>query len=33
MREPSGLDTPPLKPHAGGPLRIKEIFSGVGRRL
>ncbi|MDA0178714.1 NAD-dependent epimerase/dehydratase family protein [Solirubrobacter phytolaccae] len=33
MREASGLDTPPLKPHAGGPLRIKEILSGVGRRL
>lgn len=33
MRETSGLDTPPLKPHAGGPLRIKELLTGVGRRL
>lgn len=33
MRHASGLDTPPLKPHAGGPLRVKELFTGVGRRL
>jgi UDP-glucose 4-epimerase len=33
MREPAGLDTPPLKPHAGGPLRIREFLTGVGRRL
>ncbi|MBE2316519.1 NAD-dependent epimerase/dehydratase family protein [Solirubrobacter sp. CPCC 204708] len=33
MRETEGLDTPPLKPHAGGPLRIREFLTGVGRRL
>ena len=33
MRETAGMDTPPLKPHAGGPLRLKEILTGVGRRL
>jgi nucleoside-diphosphate-sugar epimerase len=33
MREPAGLDTPPLDPHAGGPLRVRELLSGLGRRL
>ena len=33
MREPAGLDTPPLDPRAGGPLRIREFLTGVGRRL
>jgi UDP-glucose 4-epimerase len=33
MRAPAGLDTPPLDPHAGGPLRVREFLSGVGRRL
>ena len=28
----SGLDTPPLSPKTGGPLRIREILTGVGRR-
>jgi nucleoside-diphosphate-sugar epimerase len=32
MREPAGLDTPPLRPHAGGPLRVRELLSGLGRR-
>ena len=32
MREPAGLDTPPLQPRAGGPLRIREFLTGVGRR-
>ncbi|HET9736524.1 MAG TPA: NAD-dependent epimerase/dehydratase family protein [Solirubrobacteraceae bacterium] len=32
MREPAGLPTPPLDPHAGGPLRIRELLTGVGRR-
>jgi UDP-glucose 4-epimerase len=33
MREPAGVDTPPLEPRAGGPLRIREFLTGVGRRL
>jgi UDP-glucose 4-epimerase len=32
MREPAGLETPPLNPRAGGPLRIREFLTGVGRR-
>ena len=32
MREPAGLATPPLEPRAGGPLRIRELLTGVGRR-
>ncbi len=32
MREPAGLQTPPLDPDAGGPLRIRELLSGVGKR-
>ena len=32
MREPSGLPTPPLDPRAGGPLRVREFLTGVGRR-
>jgi nucleoside-diphosphate-sugar epimerase len=32
MRAPAGLDTPPLAPRAGGPLRLGELLSGVGRR-
>src|SRR5437763_3440730 len=30
MREGTGDDTPPLKPGGAGPLRIKEILSGLG---
>jgi len=33
MREPAGLDTPPLEPRAGGPARVRELLSGVGARL
>jgi nucleoside-diphosphate-sugar epimerase len=33
MREPAGLDTPPLAPRAGGPARARELLTGVGRRL
>jgi nucleoside-diphosphate-sugar epimerase len=33
MREPAGLDTPPLAPHAGGRLRLRELRTGLGRRL
>ena len=32
MREPAGMDTPPLEPHAGGPLRIRELLTGIGKR-
>ncbi|HEX2259217.1 MAG TPA: NAD-dependent epimerase/dehydratase family protein [Actinomycetota bacterium] len=27
-----GIDTPPLSPQAGGPLRIREVLTGVGSR-
>jgi UDP-glucose 4-epimerase len=33
LREGRGLPTPPLDPHAGGPLRTGELASGVGARL
>jgi nucleoside-diphosphate-sugar epimerase len=32
MRDAAGGATPPLDPGAGGPLRIRELLSGVGRR-
>lgn len=32
MRRRQGLPTPPLDPGAGGPLRAREILSGVGGR-
>ena len=32
MREPAGLDTPPLRARAGGVLRVREFLTGVGRR-
>jgi nucleoside-diphosphate-sugar epimerase len=31
LREGAGADTPPLDPHAGGPLRLREFRTGVGR--
>ena len=31
MRERAGYDTPPLDPGAGGPLRMRELLTGVGR--
>jgi nucleoside-diphosphate-sugar epimerase len=33
MRDRSGADTPPLHPNAGGPLRMRELLTGVGHRL
>ena len=33
MREPAGLDTPPLEPRAGGALRVREFLTGLGGRL
>jgi nucleoside-diphosphate-sugar epimerase len=32
IRERAGIDTPPLAPESGGPLRVRELLSGVGRR-
>ena len=32
MRNAEGAPTPPLDPHAGGPLRAREIATGVGQR-
>jgi nucleoside-diphosphate-sugar epimerase len=32
MRERAGADTPPLRPNAGGSLRVRELLSGVGSR-
>ena len=31
LRDRAGADTPPLDPRAGGPLRVREFLSGVGR--
>ncbi|HEX8083493.1 MAG TPA: NAD-dependent epimerase/dehydratase family protein [Solirubrobacteraceae bacterium] len=30
MRHGAGIETPPLDPHTGGPLRVREILTGVG---
>ena len=32
LREGDGVETPPLSPTSGGPLRIRELLSGVGAR-
>jgi nucleoside-diphosphate-sugar epimerase len=32
LRTGAGLDTPPLSPKTGGPLRMREILTGVGGR-
>ena len=32
MAAGAGLDTPPLEPGGAGPLRLREILSGVGAR-
>jgi nucleoside-diphosphate-sugar epimerase len=32
LRATSGADTPALAPDAGGPLRVRELLTGVGRR-
>lgn len=31
IRRGAGLDTPPLSPSTGGPFRVKEFTTGVGR--
>ena len=30
IRDSAGADTPPLDPAAGGPLRVRELLTGVG---
>jgi UDP-glucose 4-epimerase len=32
IREGAGIDTPPLAPGTGGPMRIREVLTGVGSR-
>ena len=32
MRERAGVETPPLSPGSGGPLRVEELRTGVGSR-
>ena len=32
LREGAGADTPPLSAQSGGPLRSRELASGVGSR-
>jgi UDP-glucose 4-epimerase len=32
MREGDGIDTPPLDPGSDGPLRVRELLTGVGGR-
>lgn len=32
LREGAGMNTPPLSPHVAGPVRIREITTGVGQR-
>ncbi len=32
MREGAGLPTPPLDSSTGGPLRIREFLTGIGRK-
>lgn len=32
IRDSAGIETPPLSPRAGGPLRAREILTGVGGR-
>lgn len=32
IREGAGIDTPPLAPSTSGPLRIRELLTGVGHR-
>jgi nucleoside-diphosphate-sugar epimerase len=31
MRDGSGVDTPPLAPETSGPMRLREVLTGVGR--
>jgi nucleoside-diphosphate-sugar epimerase len=31
LRDKAGIETPPLSPRAGGPFRVRELATGVGR--
>jgi UDP-glucose 4-epimerase len=31
LRDAAGLDTPPLSPQTGGPARIRELVTGIGK--
>jgi UDP-glucose 4-epimerase len=31
MRDGSGVDTPPLAPQTSGPMRVRELVTGIGR--
>ena len=30
LHDRAGMDTPPLRPDTGGPLRVRELLTGVG---
>ena len=32
IRDSAGFDTPPLSPRTSGPLRVRELLTGIGRR-
>jgi UDP-glucose 4-epimerase len=32
MRTSAGIETPPLSPGTSGPLRTRELLTGIGRR-
>ncbi|MQY02217.1 NAD-dependent epimerase/dehydratase family protein [Actinomadura macrotermitis] len=32
LREEAGMDTPPLSPRTGGPMRVRELLTGIGHR-
>jgi UDP-glucose 4-epimerase len=32
LRDGAGMATPPLAPHTSGPLRTREVATGVGAR-
>jgi hypothetical protein len=32
MGEGAGIDTPPLAPSTSGPLRLRELLTGLGHR-
>jgi UDP-glucose 4-epimerase len=32
IRDRAGIDTPPLATQTGGPLRVRELLTGIGRR-
>jgi hypothetical protein len=32
LRDRAGIETPPLAPGTGGPLRVRELTTGIGSR-